>query len=616
MATSKKRKNGSMFGKCPLCQASFPLYKLEHHAADCDGTPATISDSSRKKVPLVEADKRPRRREEEVDVASHNANDSVAAAASVEAVTVTTMNEPLPGLYLYENFITEEEEAQILAELDGVVQQSSSTMTNHKNDPCYLPWQPSTFNGKHLGQRWGVHCNLRDRTVNPAERPLPHFCQNILLPKLAQLLQHQQRHQQQHVQQQHSGGPSLKTNIKKYKRWTFDTNFLPNEANAIDYHRDQGHYLKDHVDDRQLSKEPIANISFAGDCYMTFTNVKKTASAGDLLPSVRQIWLPRRCLQILTGKARYDYSHGIQHCHLLSPRRVSVTMRESPLTTTVSSLQSTTAGVAAAATCRAASSSIGFFTARAVATKKTEEEESSSSSLTIPPTVPLSSRRVSTGIRPWMEQPIPGLYLFHDFLTPEEELAILQELDRPESSSSASASSSAAAAAAAISNTWKMERHSGTHLEKRWGMDHDLWNSRAVRPPKHPLPNFMETIIIPKLQQLPAMIMQGCIPNEVNSIDYRRQLGHSLKLHADDRQKYKEPIANLSLAGDCVMTYRKESSKSNRSLLYVSEKRVLLQRRCLQVLTGKARYDYAHGIANQDLLSDRRVSLTMRQVRP
>jgi alkylated DNA repair dioxygenase AlkB len=605
----KRRKDGSstMFGKCPLCQMSFPLYKLERHAADCSGTTTTTSSSSKKAPVVDEAKKRPRCHEENKEeyVESHTVNDSLAAAAASVAatVTVTTISEPLPGLFLYEDFITEEEEAQILAELDGVQSSSSTTASNEQE---YLPWKPSSFNGKHLNKRWGVHCNLRDRIVSPAEHALPQFCQTILLPKLAQLqLQQQQQQQQQ----------SLKRNSNKKKVWTFD-NFIPNEANAIDYRFDQVHYLKDHVDDRQLSKEPIANISMAGDCYMTFTNVKMTpaaAAAGSrLYPRVQQVFLPRRCLQILTGQARYDYSHGIQHCHLLSPRRVSVTMRESPLTATTTAQPSKAAVAVTAPKAKnssISSSSFAFLTARQA--KK------------IPPTV-VPLRPVSTGskrpaiVRPWTEQPIPGLYLFHDFITPEEELAILQELDRPESSSSSGTSNT----------TWKTERHSGTHLEKRWGMDHDLWNSRAVRPPKHPLPNFMETIIIPKLQhQLPARIMQFCIPNEVNSIDYRRRLGHSLKLHADDRHKYKEPIANVSLAGDCIMTYRKlneSSSSSNnknhssstRSLLDVSEKRVLLQRRCLQVLTGKARYDYAHGIANQDLLSDRRVSLTMRQVRP
>ena len=73
----------------------------------------------------------------------------------------------------------------------------------------------------------------------------------------------------------------------------------------------------------------------------------------------------------------------------------------------------------------------------------------------------------------------------------------------------------------------------------------------------------MTQILLPKLERV--MQMQGCIPNEVNSIEYRRQQGHWLKDHADDRQKYKEPIANLSLAGDCYMTYHNEKQSEETS---------------------------------------------------
>ena len=58
------------------------------------------------------------------------------------------------------------------------------------------------------------------------------------------------------------------------------------------------------------------------------------------------------------------------------------------------------------------------------------------------------------------------------------------------------------------------------------------------------------------------------------------------------------------------MTYRNEARGRN---LEVNEKKVHLPHRCLQVLTGKARYEFSHGIDNCDLLSDRRVSLTMRE---
>ena len=196
----------------------------------------------------------------------------------------TPFSEPISGLHLYREFISEEEERQIISELDGT-----------GNPDAFLPWQFSRFNGRHRGKRWGVHCNLRDRRVGPAENPMPPFFFDIILPKL--------------------------------KRVAAMTNCTPNEANAIDYHRIKGDYLEDHVDDRQLSKEPIANLSIGGDCYMTFINQKKKLGSNE--PS--RVLLPRRTLQVLTGNARYDYSHGIRNQDLLDDRRVSVTMRESPL---------------------------------------------------------------------------------------------------------------------------------------------------------------------------------------------------------------------------------------------------------------------------------------------
>ena len=111
--------------------------------------------------------------------------------------------------------------------------------------------------------------------------------------------------------------PDLKSIMKGY---------APNEANAIDYRRAKGDYLKSHVDDRQLSKEIIANLSLAGDCYMTFQREKPPTECE------QKVLLKRRTLQVLTGSARYDYTHGIRNEDLLSDRRISVTMRESPLT--------------------------------------------------------------------------------------------------------------------------------------------------------------------------------------------------------------------------------------------------------------------------------------------
>lgn len=243
---SKRQK--SAYGVCPLCNISFPKHNLERHAATCDGT----TPSSKRKEFV------PKRR---------------SALRDLEPTS-----EPIPGLFLFEEFISKEEEREILAYLDS------------DKD---IPWKPATFNGRHRGKRWGVHCNLRSRSVDPAETPLPDFMTRILLPRL-------------------KGLP--------------DSSF-PNESNAIDYRKSKGDYLKAHVDDRQLSKEPIINLSLAGECFMTFRNTKHSTAQ-----DVHKVLLKPRCLQILTGKARYDFSHAIDNSDLLSDRRVSLTMRESPLT--------------------------------------------------------------------------------------------------------------------------------------------------------------------------------------------------------------------------------------------------------------------------------------------
>mmetsp|Transcript_24297 Transcript_24297/g.36012 ORF Transcript_24297/g.36012 Transcript_24297/m.36012 type:complete len:322 (-) Transcript_24297:1893-2858(-) len=285
--------DNSNFSCCPLCQACLPIHVLLVHVETCTGKKegpdkdkqaAIGKDGNITKALSL---KRPQEDTNEKDVKRKKeewwikANRHVTLSNKIGFVN-PPLSEPISGLHQFPNFITEQEEQQILAELDG-----------EKNVQSYLSWKASRFNGHHQGKRWGVHCNLRDRKVTEAENLLPIFLSTIILPKLQQIKQMM--------------------------------GCIPNEANAIDYQRRKGDFLKDHVDDRQLSKEPIANLSIMGDCYMTFINQKKGH------PNRIRVLLPRRTLQILTGKARYEYSHGIRNEDLLSDRRVSVTMRESPL---------------------------------------------------------------------------------------------------------------------------------------------------------------------------------------------------------------------------------------------------------------------------------------------
>jgi alkylated DNA repair dioxygenase AlkB len=293
----------SKFAACPLCEACLPMHLLISHAAGCNGrasaqklNPACHDGTSSDQISLPPSDDK----KDSAYIVNNDADAVVAhrrmkpekawwthLATQHRCLSIDNpinpSSEPIPGLQLFHDFITEDEENHILAELDGTLYPET-----------FLPWQFSRFNGPNQGKRWGVHCNLRDRRVGHAENAMPPFFNNILLPKLRRIV-------------------AMK-------------GCIPNEANAIDYNRTRGDCLQDHVDDRQLSKEPIANLSIAGDCYMTFINQKKVVCSEPI-----RVFLPRRTLQVLTGNARYDYSHGIRNQDLLDDRRVSVTMRESPL---------------------------------------------------------------------------------------------------------------------------------------------------------------------------------------------------------------------------------------------------------------------------------------------
>mmetsp|Transcript_25939 Transcript_25939/g.38421 ORF Transcript_25939/g.38421 Transcript_25939/m.38421 type:complete len:334 (+) Transcript_25939:165-1166(+) len=290
----------SRFQPCPLCDKSLPLHLIETHASACLGknadTHGKSDDSSTPALPSQEVVERKDESTKKCAIRISSPEEAKRQWSSIikskreepsthEMLDSYSCSRPLPGLVILEDFISPQEEGELIALLDG----------KSKMDK-FLPWTQSRFNGKHFGKRWGVHCSLKDRKVYPEENPLPQTIANI---------------------------------IHRISALRMMNGCNPNEANAIDYRRVKGDYLKSHVDDRQLSKEHIANLSLAGDCYMTFRLQKQKSSD---LPQEHKVFLKQRTLQLLTGSARYDYSHGIQNEDLLSDRRVSITMRESPLT--------------------------------------------------------------------------------------------------------------------------------------------------------------------------------------------------------------------------------------------------------------------------------------------
>jgi alkylated DNA repair dioxygenase AlkB len=175
------------------------------------------------------------------------------------------------GPALFYNFITEEEEQDLLAFLER-------------------GWKPSYFNGRSLGQGWGASINLQKRVLGP-KLPLPVEFGDII--------------------ERIVGLPELRK-----ERWA------PDNCNAVLYERKKGHWLKAHCDDRQLSDGYVVNLTLLGRATMTFHQQKKKSG-----PEEIRALLPRRSLQIMSGRWRYDYTHGIAAGDLHDDVRISLNFR-------------------------------------------------------------------------------------------------------------------------------------------------------------------------------------------------------------------------------------------------------------------------------------------------
>ena len=242
---------------------------------------------------------------------------------------------------------------------------------------------------------------------------------------------------------------------------------------------------------------------------------------------------------------------------------------------------------------------------------------------------------------------LPGHFVIEDFVTAAEETALVKFLDDEKRSGA----------------RWKPSGFNGKHLGKKWGVEVDLKRRTVKTEGVRPMPPELLAVAarlraiaaseldtssdtnssddvekvrkkgVKKMPRAVASAVAGFAPNEANAIDYRRLSGMELRPHCDDRQLSSGVLVNLSLLGDCVMTYARDAKRKQKATRTIlpdvlsredeNETRseetavdVFLPRRSLQVQTGETRYDFSHAIRNENLLADRRVSVTFRESAP
>ena len=231
------------WARCPICDATVAISVMGQHV---DSGCKEFAGAKRRK------------------------SEAAAAPPSIFAVP----HETLGGQYIVADFLSEEEEAEILAFLDDPTA-----------DP---PWKDCRFNGKHRGKHWGVRIDIAAGKLLEQTHAMPDVLRRIVL-----------------------------------KMRTVDVlqTFYPNECNAIDYVKAQGATLKAHCDHRGLSGDVLVNLCLAGSATMTYTKDGEPDAAS------YRVLLPRRGLQVQTGEVRYSYRHGISNADLHDARRVSITFR-------------------------------------------------------------------------------------------------------------------------------------------------------------------------------------------------------------------------------------------------------------------------------------------------
>jgi hypothetical protein len=274
----EKELSSTQYAPCPICNISLSVRMMNLHLDSCLG-PSKESVSKKLSTTI------------EIDLVGSSLHDVTIPSPTL----IPFEHAELPGLWLFHEFITEEEEMSIVSDLD--------------NDET--AWHLSTFNGHCLSKSYGLKtqfgpAHVEERIVRrndptKGERDIPVY----LLPCVDRLR------------------TFVKNYSKKFKLPVVLNSFRPNECNANCYLKSENHSLTPHYDDRFLSGPILMNLSLGGCSIMTYTKGNSEA-----LHDTVKVNLPRRCLQLVTGDARYKYKHRINAEDVLDQKRMSVTWRQ------------------------------------------------------------------------------------------------------------------------------------------------------------------------------------------------------------------------------------------------------------------------------------------------
>uniref|UniRef100_A0A8C6S6Q8 AlkB homolog 4, lysine demthylase n=1 Tax=Neogobius melanostomus TaxID=47308 RepID=A0A8C6S6Q8_9GOBI len=173
----------------------------------------------------------------------------------------------LPGVFLQRDFISEQEELELVELMDRDV------------------WTPSQSGRRK--QDFGPKVNFKKRRVRVGG---------------------------------FSGLPAASRRlVERMHRELGLKDFQPVEQCNLDYSPDRGAHIDPHLDDSWLWGERLVTVNLLSDTTLTLTLLGQGLQVA--------VPLPRRSLLVLSGPARHTWKHGIQRAHI-GQRRVCSTFRE------------------------------------------------------------------------------------------------------------------------------------------------------------------------------------------------------------------------------------------------------------------------------------------------
>ncbi|XP_077448700.1 alpha-ketoglutarate-dependent dioxygenase alkB homolog 4 [Stigmatopora argus] len=182
---------------------------------------------------------------------------------------------PFPGVFLWEDFLSEEEEKEFISSMDQDV------------------WNPSQSGRKK--QDFGPKVNFKKKKVRLAGfRGLPALSKKLVL----------------RMQQEESLA-----------------SFQPVEQCNLDYNPQRGSAIDPHLDDSWLWGERLVTVNMLSDTTLNMSlerGLPQLGLSGEVNVAVP---LPRRSLVVLFGEARHRWKHGILRKDI-QERRVCSTYRE------------------------------------------------------------------------------------------------------------------------------------------------------------------------------------------------------------------------------------------------------------------------------------------------